>query len=296
MKTTYIYIGLLALLGGLSTSFLSSCTKDDDVDENNSIFVPTNPATITTFDKWLEKNITYPYNINVLYKYDDINTDYTYYLVPADLEKAQVMIQIVKYSWLEAYDETVGLDFTRKYAPKQITFIGSSAYNIDGTEVIATAEGGLKVTMYRINSMVLTREYMNKYYFHTMHHEFCHILNQTKSYSTDFQRITENAYVAGDWYQVDAADAAKAGFVSPYAMYEPVEDFAEVYSRYLTSTDKEWQALLSMAGTAGSKIINAKLDMVRNYTESVWNFELDALRSNVQRRTDKAMLMEFENL
>lgn len=283
-----------SLLGLLFLLLMTACSKDDPVDKDNSIFVPSNPASITVFDRWLQKNVTYPYNIDVLYKYDDINTDYNYFLTPAELPKVHKIVQIVKYAWLEAYDETAGLDFTRKFAPKQISLIGSSAYNADGTETLATAEGGLKVTMYRVNKMELTRDYFNFYYFHTMHHEFCHILHQTKSYSTDFQKISQSDYIAGDWYLVSAKDAALKGFVSPYAMYEENEDFAEVYSIFLTSSDQEWDKLLSTAGTAGAAIINRKLELVREYTLSAWNFDLDKLRTNVNRRTEKAMNMDFE--
>ena len=41
---------------------------------------------------------------------------------------------------------------------------------------------------------------MTTYYFHTMHHEFTHILNQKKPYSTDFALITKSGYVSGDWF------------------------------------------------------------------------------------------------
>ena len=61
--------------------------------------------------------------------------------------------------------------------------IGSAAYNSgDGTMVLGTAEGGLVITLYMVNRLTdaTLRDYatLNEYYFHTMHHEFTHILNQ----------------------------------------------------------------------------------------------------------------------
>ena len=41
---------------------------------------------------------------------------------------------------------------------------------------------------------------LNEYYFQTMHHEFAHILHQTKNFDPSFERITENSYVGSDWY------------------------------------------------------------------------------------------------
>jgi hypothetical protein len=35
---------------------------------------------------------------------------------------------------------------------------------------------------------------MNEYYFKTMHHEFVHILHQTKNYPKDFEQISAGNY------------------------------------------------------------------------------------------------------
>ena len=40
---------------------------------------------------------------------------------------------------------------------------------------------------------------MNEYYFRTMHHEFGHILHQTKSYPTDFNLLSTGRYDDGSW-------------------------------------------------------------------------------------------------
>jgi len=280
----------------ISAAFFSlvGCRKDDAVDAGNSIFQPSDPATITGFDKWIAKNISYPYNIDVLYKYQDINTSPKYTLVPADIENSQKMIQVVKYAWLEAYDEVVGVDFTRKYAPKQFMFVGSSAYEGSNSKVLATAEGGVKITMYEINQMSLEQEALNSY-FHIIHHEFTHILTQTKNYSTDFQKISETDYIKDDWEGVYDNNARKQGFVSAYAMSEPNEDFAETYSLYVTSNDKAWKTILSDAGTAGAEKINRKLEIIREYTANSWGFDLEVLRSTVLRRTDRVPTLAFES-
>jgi len=275
--------------------FLGSCRKDDAVDENNSIFQPTDPATLTKFDHWITKNVSYPYNIDVLYKYNDINTDPRFVLVPADIKKSQLMIQVLKYAWLEAYDEVIGVDFTRKYAPKQFMFVGSSAFESGNTKVMATAEGGVKITMYEINTVSLDATEQIENYFHIIHHEFSHILHQNKNFSTDFQKITETEYIKDDWAYVNISEARKKGFVSNYAMVEPNEDFAETYSLFITSTDKQWSAILNEAGTTGSALINKKLEIIREYARNSWGFELDNLRATVLRRSERVAQLQFED-
>ena len=104
---------------------------------------------------------------------------------------------------------------------------GSAAYEDNGTMVL-TAEGGLKVTLYLVKQSEDRCRFLNEYYFKTMHHEFAHILHQTKSYDPDYDRISEGLYVSGDWYL--ESDEALAWFISPYAMSEPREDIAEVTS------------------------------------------------------------------
>ncbi|MVZ61601.1 zinc-binding metallopeptidase [Sphingobacterium humi] len=273
---------------------LGACRKSDGVDEGNSIFQPKDPATLTAFDHWITKNISYPYNIDILYKYTDINTDPRFILTPADIDKSQKMLQVVKYAWLEAYDEVLGVDFTRKYAPKQFMFVGSSAFDSGNTKVLATAEGGVKITMYEINQMKLDAESLSENYFHVIHHEFSHILHQTKNYSTDFQKISESDYIKDDWASgITEETARKKGFVSAYAMSEPNEDFAETYSRFITSTDKKWAALLAPGGAEGTAIINKKLNIIREYARNSWGFELDELRAVVLRRSERVTQLPF---
>lgn len=287
-------IKLLYILPLVALTAFSACRKDDKVNPNESIFLDSDGtgAAKSEFDIWLQKSITYPYNIEMLYKYDDVNTSPDYILVPAKLENAQKFAQIIKYAWLEAYDETAGLHFTRQYAPKQIVFIGSRAINRDGSETLATAEGGVKVTVYKLNDLTLTPEAVNKY-FHIMHHEFSHILHQTKNYTPDFGRISETDYLADDWINMQDGAAQKLGFVSAYAMNEPNEDFAETYSLYITSSDEAWKKLLSNAGATGSEIILRKLQIIRDYIENSWGFNLESLRANVLRRTNKVPTLDY---
>ena len=276
------YIFMLGLAASLLS--LSSCGEDDL--NPKSIFEDQPASEQNDFDRWILANYTMPYNISLKYHMEDIESDHDYTLAPADFDKSVSLAHIVKYAWLEAYDEVAGIDFTRQYVPKVLHLIGSAAYEDNGTMVLGTAEGGLKVTLYLVNSLQISKAFLNQYYFKTMHHEFAHILHQTKNYDTDYDRISEGLYVSGDWYQQRDADALKKGFISPYAMSEPREDIAEVTSIYITNTAEYWENQMKSAGTSGAAIITQKLNIVKAYMKTAWNIDMDELRDVVQRRMD----------
>lgn len=237
------------------------------------------------FDDWLYMNYTVPYNIRLKYHMEDIESEYEYTLAPADYDKAVKVAHIFKYTWLEAYDEICGVDFTRRYVPKVMHLVGSAAYARNGTIMMGQAEGGMKITLYAVNQLQLNHTFLDLY-FHTIHHEFAHILHQTKDYPPDFEKISEGRYVSGDWYLETDQHALQTGFVSAYAMSEPREDIAELTAEYITHDADYWQKLMSNAGQQGAAIISMKLDILRAYMLSAWNIDIDELRDIIQRRVD----------
>ncbi len=288
MKNTRIYILAFIIAG-----FFWSCSDDD---LNSKSIFDTSEAERNEFDEWLLENYTYAYNIDFKYRMEDIESDFDYTLVPADLEKSEKLAKLIKYCWLEAYDEVAGIDFTRTYVPKVIHLIGSAAYNSDATMILGTAEGGLKITLYYVNSLTINATFLNKYYFKTMHHEFAHILHQTKNYSTEFEQISAGNYVGGDWYYSSETEAHQAGFVTPYAQSEPNEDFVENIALYVTNSEEYWDDLLEDAGEEGAAIIKQKFEIVRDYLQDSWNIDIDELRDVVQRRCGNLDLLDLDSL
>ena len=283
---------LLPLVGALS-----SCSKDTP---SGATIFPTTPVARNSFERWLLKNYTNPYNIDFQYKLKDGETDLTYNLVPADSAKTAKLAMITKFLWFDAYNEVVGPDFLKESAPRIIVAVGSSAYTRQRTEVVGSAEGGYKVTLNKINALTdeLLHDYsaMTEYYFHTMHHEFTHILNQRKPYNPAFDLVTQSGYVSGNWLNVSTRDARRAGFVSPYAMMNGAEDFAEMLSFYVTYTPQAWQAILDEAGTRGANLINQKLTLIKEYTQSSWGLDLDQLRDVVIRRGGQVATLDLSKL
>ena len=291
-----IYLALLIMTMGLV-----ACSEDDKI-SSTTIF-PTTPPERDAFDIWLQKNYTATYNIDVKYKMEDIESDMTYQLVPADSSKSAKIAILIKYLWFDAYNEAVGQNFVKANVPRIIHFIGSSAYNSNGTETVGTAEGGLKVTLYKINdideSRIQTDAYyhrLNEYYFHTMHHEFTHILHQKVPYDTNFKLISEANYRSTDWYLYSTAQAQRLGFITNYAMSQPDDDFAELMSTYITSSKSEWESDMATAGTSGADIINQKLEILRNYMQESWGLDIDLLRDIIQRRASEMKTLDLEHL
>lgn len=295
----YIYILMLAVTVGLS---LISCS--DDGPEGPTIF-PTIAPQRDNLDLWLQNNYTSPYNIDFKYKMEDIESDYTYTLVPADSAKSAKLAIIIKYLWLDSYAEVMGQDFVKSNVPRVIHLVGSPAYNSNGTMVLGTAEGGLKVTLYMVNnltnSILESYDAMTEYYFHTMHHEFTHILNQKKPYDTSYNKITESGYVSGNWYQKADSTAYKLGFVTPYAMSEGAEDFAEMLSTYITHTPEYWQSTIidnarTYGGNTAVEALEKKLELIRNYMKESWNCDIDVLRATILRRGSEMSSLDLEQL
>ena len=286
----------ILIILGLASFCLVSCNNDDAIDTNQSIFSPST-AKPNEFDEWLLDNYTYPYNVSFKYRMQDIESDQTYNLIPAEYEKSVALAQIIKHVWMDAYTELAGTNFLRQYIPKTFHLIGSGAYDSSGTMVLGTAEGGKKITLYGVNELDtedIDIDLLNQYYFKTMHHEFAHILHQKRNYDTAFDRVCEGKYIGSDLYFYIDEDGAyaqrtddvawKDGFVTAYAMSESREDFVENIAMYVTNDENYWQGMLQSAGSEGAAIIQKKFDIVYSYMYDTWGIDLNKLRAIVLRR------------
>ena len=276
----YIYQGLIGLL---LTVGIISCS--DDQPKDPTIF-PTTTERLNPFEQWLDVNYRSPYNIRFKYKLEDSETDLSYHFIPADSAKTTKLAIITKYLWFDAYAEVLGPEFMKLNAPRIIVAIGTPGYTRQRNEVVGSADGGYKVILGKVNSLtdqtLADYETMTTYYFHTMHHEFTHILNQKKPYSTDFALITKSGYVSGDWFNQSERVANRAGFVSPYAMQ--------------TYTPQQWQQILINAGATGAALIQRKLQRVKDYARDSWSLDLDDLRDVVLRRGGQIATLDLNKL
>ena len=284
-------------LSVMLVAFLLISCSEEKLDPNSQIF--DSSVEQNEFDEWLVENYITPYNIEFKYRMEYIESDMNYYLVPAEYDKSIQIAKLMIHLCLQAYDDVTGSkEFIKTYFPKMIHIIGSPAYRNNGTMVLGTAEGGLKITLYMINSLQLDPEYLNEYYFHTMHHEFAHILHQTKPYSSDFEMISGSQYVKDTWNSTFKSDeeAQQKGFITPYASSEANEDFVELLSTYITNTPKFWSDMLKTAGKEGSAIISQKFDIVYNYMKNTWGIDLDELQAVILKRQAEIDQLDLDTL
>lgn len=275
----------VALTMTLALGF-TSC-KEDEPDQSYSVITPT-MAEQNDFDKWLEVNFNKPYNIDFKYRYEDIEGNLDYYLVPADFKASVMMAHLVKHFCVEAYNEVADVHFTRRYFPKMFFMLGEWEYKNNGTITLGTAEGGRKIVLMGLNKLedyLATATNLNTRYFKTIHHEFTHILNQNVPIPPDFQLVTGKDYVSDGWSTAPYnANFIDRGFVSAYSQNSPTEDFADVMSYYVTDSAADWEARIGGASDAGKAAINQKLDIVKSYMKTYYNIDMDHLREVLQRR------------
>ena len=245
----YLPLCLFALL-----PLLASCSKDDDFDDSS---FDTNIAAIddkeatAPFDKWLYDNFVVPYNTEIQYRFNFPASNLSFQLSPADYKKSQLLAHYIKYLFYDVYTLYGGDDFMKKYGPRIFHFIGSAAYSpTTGTETLGYASAGVKITLINVNNMKLwtpeseynssDMELLNKDQFHTMHHEFSHILHQTKSYPVSFGQVTPGSYDPITWQERDSVLSHSLGYLTQYGSSASYEDFVETLSCTITDTDCRW--------------------------------------------------------
>ncbi len=279
---------IIALL--LAATLVASCSRDKALDPNSTIVDTATPA--NEFDLWLESNFLENYNIQYAYRYNDIIVDREKVLIPASYEESILLSKLIMHLVLEVYDELTGShEFMVAYFPKLIQLIGCPAYNADGSFVLGEAEGGKAIFLYDVNNLsniykMHNIALLNDSYFHTMHHEFAHILHQTKLYSPEYETISSSLYVGNDCFSTYPSEdkALKAGFITPYSSTNSDEDFVEILSTYITNSQEYWDSKMEIAGKTGEPILSQKLDIIRNYLLQSWDIDMDKLRSIILDR------------
>lgn len=232
--------------------------------------------TLGTFplDSFIKKHMLERYNMKYIYRMEDVGADMQKNLVPAKYEKSVDLAILTKYLWLDVYDKLAGEKevFLKKYAPRIIHVIGSPAYNEDGSRTVGVAEGGVKITLMEANKLNVDEiegaNGLNNLFFHTMHHEFAHILDQTYQRPTAFDLLSSALYDAA-WNDKHDSVQCSLGFVTPYGSSANREDWVEVLSCYVTYTQERWDNLLESASYDWEDV-----DMTaEKYDSLFWNYE-----------------------
>ena len=268
-------IAVLALL-------LAACNNKESLN-SESVLKPRVTAK-TPLDTYIYNNFQKPYNIIVTYNYIDADFEMGKYFYPPTEAKVQPMLEIVKKVWIDAYSEVAGPNFIKEVAPRQISLIGGYNVNPSGTITLGFADSGMKITLFNVDQLDVTKHAATRQYFHTIQHEYCHIINQKKPYSSEYGKITPSGYTA-NWYNVREAEANAAGFITPYSMLNDIEDFAEMTSGMLSMSKTAWDAKINAISSAtGKEAIRKKEAFVVAYFKSEWNIDIYQLQAKVEQQ------------
>lgn len=260
MKKSIIFILLSILIG---SSLFTACSDDE---LGPTIFDPTvRPLDRTQYsfplDSFVEANYRQTYNLRYIYRMEDISADMDYNLIPCTYQKSKEVAVLAKYLWFDIYAKLQTPEFLKMYAPRILHIIGSPAYNpSSGTMTLGEASGGKKITFYRGNSIDVNNiDSLNELFFKTMHHEFSHILQQTKVTPTEFNTLSSGQYDPFAWQDRNDSLVLSLGFVTPYGSSQATEDWVEVIANYIVKDSITWNGMLNTA-TYGWEVVLVDVD------------------------------------
>jgi len=281
----------------------ASCEKDSinpaDADNINGLGGDT--WTPTAIDNWINDTLTTPYNISVKYKWDQFEdvADITSILVPPKEEYIVPVLSAVRQVWINPYIAEAGEPFFKKTTPKYFYMIGSPAFGPNQTIKLGVAEGGKKIILLAINYTKVkgmagynaADTFWAKEMFHTINHEFAHILHQTVLYPQDFKNLNPSLLTT-NWTDYTDEDAPRDGFVSAYAMNNSDDDFVETISFMLINGRQWFEDLIASIpdgvtdrGTTKEQAIarlRSKESIIVNYYKQVWNIDFYSLQTRVR--------------
>lgn len=278
LKTLFI-----AGLSGLMLAQATSCRKSESLDVDMSKYLADLPEK-TELDNWITQNLTNPYNIELVYRFDRNLTDQGKDIAPIKLEKVKPTAEAILNIFLKAYEKVAGAAFIKTYSPKQFVLYGSPSYNSNGSITLGTADGGRRVVLYELNDLDFSNAAQVSRKMRTIHHEFTHILNQMIAIPPEFRQVSKGDYDE-DWTNANNTEALarSMGFVSRYARSQYTEDFAEVTAHLLIEGQHWYDAWAKAAGADGGAKLKRKEALVVDYFKQYFNIDFRSLQHEVAR-------------
>ena len=280
-----IYLVILAL------AVFASCKKEDDLGDVSAIpGLGGDTWAATDIDNYIRDNFTVPYNVTAKYKWDQGDLDFDKTLTPPREEKIIPVLSSIKKVWIDTYVAEAGKTFMQKYIPKYFVLVGSASWNIDGTITLGTAEGGRRVILYVLNDFrikgmpgfVPSDSFNIKQMFHTIEHEFGHILHQNVLYPQEWKAISTGDYTS-DWNNTTDSSAHEKGFITMYSQSNPDDDFVEMISMMLTEGKGGYEGILNtITSPTGKSKLRQKETIVVNYFKDVWGINFYSLQTRTR--------------
>ena len=240
-------------------SFILSCVacSEDKLSGNSVIDENKTQIEATELDNWILNNITKPYGIEVIYRWEKNSNADGIYIYPPKIEKVRVVLEAVKELGLDTYllKEVGGKDFLLGRLPIKLYLYGGGNPDENGVERLYNPQlTAAEMCIYNVNEFEPTDFDKVFVLMRSVHHQLAKRLMQFVSYDRDkFYAISGHRYTgttepiaAPLGYAKTGKErfgldnyANKRGFYTMLSFLSAEDDFAEIISSTLTSTPKE---------------------------------------------------------
>ena len=240
-------------------SFILSCVacSEDKLSGNSVIDENKTQIEATELDNWILNNITKPYGIEVIYRWEKNSNADGVYIYPPKIEKIRAVLEAVKELGLDTYllKEVGGKDFLLGRLPIKLYLYGGGNPDENGVERLYNPQlTAAEMCIYNVNEFEPTDFDKVFVLMRSVHHQLAKRLMQFVSYDRDkFYAISGHRYTgttepiaAPLGYAKTGKErfgldnyANKRGFYTMLSFLSAEDDFAEIISSTLTSTPKE---------------------------------------------------------
>ena len=240
-------------------SFILSCVacSKDKLSGNSVIDENKTQIEATELDNWILNNITKPYGIEVIYRWEKNSNADGIYIYPPKIEKVRAVLEAVKELGLDTYllKEVGGKDFLLGRLPIKLYLYGGGNPDENGVERLYNPQlTAAEMCIYNVNEFEPTDFDKVFVLMRSVHHQLAKRLMQFVSYDRDkFYAISGHRYTgttepiaAPLGYAKTGKErfgldnyANKRGFYTMLSFLSAEDDFAEIISSTLTSTPKE---------------------------------------------------------
>lgn len=285
MKRLLKYVWLFAVVVGIS-----SCNDDELLTPSGEDLFP--PQEQTELDKKLVEMYA-DYNTIIEYRYiKNLLPKDWYYIEPVSIDLVQPMAEFLKDMWIGPLEAGSSKEFVQAHFPRMIVLVGSPARQKDGSVVLGVAEGGTLIRFTEVNYFDATSRDWKQAQLETAFHEYAHLLHQTFNLPDAFRQVTPESYTKNGWKAVTAAEALKRGMVSPYGTSAFAEDFAEIFSFYLSATDEDLDFYFNQQPVKNAQDVDlnkgraylaTKLNILLKFTDGI-GLDMDKVREDLQTK------------
>lgn len=285
MKTNKLT--LIALLFGLV--LIQSCKKENDDLDKPILNLGGEVFPETEMDRYAN-TVFLPYNIRIIYRWDQSAIPGDKKVTPIDENKVIPILKMIKENWLDIYNKNApNAEFMKINNFRQLILIGSSSVNNNNTETLATAEGGLNITFYKLNEFNTYDMISSNNIVHVIHHEFTHILNQRKKYTKEWATITKG--YDNSWTNKAPDERLQKGFISAYASSNDSDDFAESTAIMLAAGKKAMDKVYTVLNPAAATALKKKEAIIVDYFQKEYNMDFYSLQKSVNEDLKKRFFL-----